>query len=448
MSIHVFEFKKKEDSEIVCSELSHLAHTYLKYKPSKNTLRKHSLLKKLKANDNIVITRPDKGSGVVILDKKDYTRCIKDLLSDETKFEVLPDDPTIYREGQLQRRLLKLKKKGFFSSEIYDKIYPNGSKPARIYGLPKTHKNFDRIPPFRPIVSSIGTFNYKLASFLGNLVKDVTPNEYSCSDTFTFVEELKKEDITGKFSVSFDICSLFTNIPLNETLNLAVDLILKKNPNLKVTPEELRELFDFATSKTNFIFEGVVYDQVDGIAMGSPLAPVLANLFMGFNEKLWLEQYDGIRPIIYKRYVDDIFSAFNNVDEAEKFFDYLNSRHPNIKFTKEYNVDGTLPFLDVFVSNVDEVKTTVYHKSTFTGLLTNFKSFVPFEYKTRLVNTLLDRTYKINSSWKGFDLDLKNLIKIYLEISSPKVLLIKSSKYFWIKSMRKSKVIIVKMIQK
>ena len=112
----------------------------MNYKPSKNSLRKHQILKKLKSNSNIVITRPDKGSGVVIIDRQIYDQSIQNLFSDRNKFRILKKDPTIYRQGQLQRRLLNLKKKGFFSQNDYNKIYPTGSKPARAYGLPKTHK--------------------------------------------------------------------------------------------------------------------------------------------------------------------------------------------------------------------------------------------------------------------------------------------------------------------
>ena len=119
--------------------------------------------------------------------------------------------------------------------------------------------------------------------------------------------------------------------------------------------------------------------------MGSPLAPHLANLFMGYNEKTWISEY-GVEvtpapPHFYRRYVDDIFAVFDKKEEALKFLDYLNSRHPNIKFTKEENINGVLPFLDVSISNLNGFKTSVYHKSTYTGLLTNFKSFVPFDYK-------------------------------------------------------------------
>ena len=423
--------KNSKDSEIVRSELTHFANVYLDYKPSKSSLRKHNVLKRLKQNDTIVITRPDKGNGVVIINKQDYIRSIQDILSDERKFKILSEDPTLYREGQLQRRLLKLKKKDFFSTKkVYEDIYPNGSKPARIYGLPKMHKDFVTIPSFRPIVSSIGTFNYKLASFLGDLVKTVIPSEHSCADTFTFLNELNKNEMEGKFMVSFDVCSLFTNIPLNETIDLAVDLIFEKHKSLKATRGELRELFEFSTSKTNFIFQGVIYDQIDGIAMGSPLAPILANLFMGYNENKWLEQYQGVGPQFYKRYVDDIFATFNNENEAGEFFDYINTRHPNLKFTKEYNQNGVLPFLDVVISNSGSFQTSVYHKCTYTGLLTNFKSYVPFEYKTKLIKTLLDRTYKINSNWKCFDVDVKNLSKCLLRNLYPKRLIDKVIKTF------------------
>ena len=106
------------------------------YKPTKNTLKKHGILKRLRTNKDIVITRPDKGSGIVILDKTFYEEKILRL----TKFRKLNEDPTLTREGQLQRFLRKIKDKGLFDDNTYKKIYPSGSKPATIYGLPKTYK--------------------------------------------------------------------------------------------------------------------------------------------------------------------------------------------------------------------------------------------------------------------------------------------------------------------
>ena len=87
--------------------------------------------------------------------------------------------------------------------------------------------------------------------------------------------------------------------------------------------------------------------------MGSPLAPVLVNLFMGHNEKLWIENFQGTPPSYYTRYVDDIFSVFNNSFEAKDFFNYINTRYLNIKFTMETKVNKITPFLDVFLTIVN-----------------------------------------------------------------------------------------------
>ena len=85
-----------------------------------------------------------------------------------------------------------LKKEGQISNELYSEIYPTGSQPARIYGLPKMHKGRapGSAPPFRPIVSSIGTYNYNLAKFLCSLLVPFIPQQYTAQDTFTFVREI------------------------------------------------------------------------------------------------------------------------------------------------------------------------------------------------------------------------------------------------------------------
>ena len=85
--------------------------------------------------------------------------------------------------------------------------------------------------------------------------------------------------------------------------------------------------------------------------MRSSLVPVLANLFRGHNEKLWIENFRGTPPSYYRRYVEDIFSAFNDSLEAKEFFNYINTRHPNIKFTLETEVNKIIPFLDVLIDN-------------------------------------------------------------------------------------------------
>ena len=180
---------------------------------------------------------------------------------------------------------------------IMIKFYPKVSLPARIYGLPKLYKKFDRIPSFRAVVSSLNTFNYNLAKFLGSLLTPLLPMDYSAKDTFTFIKEIKQVSMSNKFMISFDVSSLFTNIPLEETINLAVHLILE-TPENRFARNDLVKLFEFATLRTNFLFEDIIHDQIDGVAMGSPLAPILANLFMGHHEKVWIDNFDGEKPIV------------------------------------------------------------------------------------------------------------------------------------------------------
>ena len=98
------------------------------------------------------------------------------------------------------------------------------------------------------------------------------------------------------------------------------------------------------------MYNGQYYDQVDGVAMDSTLGPVLANLFMGVHEADWLRSYPGQCPTFYRRYVDDILCVFDSADQATSFLDYLNTRHPNIKFTSETETGGVMAFLDVLIS--------------------------------------------------------------------------------------------------
>ena len=144
-------------------------------------MRRHTstsrLTKPYKNKDIIVIKKPDKGNGVVILDLKFYNNAIEEIISYTSKFEKLNEDPTLKREASLQR--FSRSKKNFFNEIEFDKLYPSGSAPARIYGTPKMRKfsSSDSFPKLRPIVSSVGTFNYNLARFLYDLLSPLVPND-------------------------------------------------------------------------------------------------------------------------------------------------------------------------------------------------------------------------------------------------------------------------------
>ena len=171
---------------------------------------------------------------------------------------------------------------------------------------------------------------------------------------------------------------LFTNIPLKETINICTESIYDQNDSIEgLNKSEFKELLSLATKESYFIFNEILYKQIDGVAMGSPLGPTIANAFLCFYEKKWLEQCpDKFKPVYYRRYVDDIFVLFKSRDHLIKFRDYLNKCHPNMKFSFEEEKNGKLSFLDVEVSGEgSKFATTVYRKLTFSGAYTHFDSF-------------------------------------------------------------------------
>ena len=281
------------------------------------------------------------------------------------------------------------------------------------------------IPSLRPINSSIRAFNYKLAKYLSELLNPVIPSQHCTTDSFTFVNDIKQIRLNEKFLVSFDVVNLFTNVPLDETIDLAVDMVFDHYKDIQMSRVQMRKLFIFATKQTHFKYDGQYYDQIDGVAMGSPLGPKLANLFMGVHEKAWLSSYNGPKVLYYRRYVDDIFCIFENEEHVTPFLTYLNSKHKNIQFTLEKEANSSLPFLDILITKSDlpHLETTTYRKSTYTGLLTNFTSFISMTYKIGLIRTLVDRACKINSKDQTLKSDIKFIQKTLQQNSYPQNIL-------------------------
>ena len=159
--------------------------------------------------------------------------------------------------------------------------------------------------------------------------------------------------------------------------------------------------------------------------MGSPLTPVLANIFMSFHESKWLDEYNLNKPEFYLRYIDDILAAFNKEQDSLNFLNFLNNRHPNIKFTIEKQNNHSIAFLDEFISGINDQSLTLqtYHKSTYTGLLLNFKSFTSYSYKISLIKCLIGRSFKICNNWNSFRNDIENIKSNLIKNSYPPFLI-------------------------
>jgi len=155
--------------------------------------------------------------------------------------------------------------------------------------------------------------------------------------------------------------------------------------------------------------------------MGGCVSPTLAEIFLSFHERNWIDQCPTeFKPVFYRRYVDDTFILFKSIDNAPLFLDYLNRQHPSIKFTAELEKENTISFLDVKVRKTEQsFDTGVFRKSTFTGLGMKFDSAVSNRYKFNLVSCLIDRAYKICSSYPKFCIELDQIRKFFYGNSYP-----------------------------
>ena len=158
-----------ENKELAAATLRSIALNYIKRKgptPPKSMLRAIGQLKK---RDDIVITRPDKGSGVVVMDKSEYVSLLKESsISDESKFIPISLErlktkgrpPKHYHPLLQKEKELSSIVKRILPKPVADSLIQKGSRLAHLYGLPKTHKKKLAV---RPILSATGTYNYKLA---------------------------------------------------------------------------------------------------------------------------------------------------------------------------------------------------------------------------------------------------------------------------------------------
>ena len=232
---------------------------------------------------------------------------------------------------------------------------------------------------------------------------------------------------------SLDIQSSLSNIPLNETVNNCVSDPHNKNAyHGKLSKRDLFKLLETTTSESSFIFDYLLYKQVAGVAVGSPLVPTLANSFLCHYEKEWLDNCPiHFKPVIYKRYVDDIFVLFSSKEHLQLFVDYMNKQHKCLKFTSEAENDNSFSFLDIKITcHNQQFKTSVYRKPTFSGVFTHYESYVDQTYKKSLIDTLLFRCFSICSDYTSFHLEVENLREILKKNSYPSGIIEQSMRSF------------------
>lgn len=394
------------------------------------TKEQYKLVEEFKKQPNIVIRRADKSNTFVILKKEYYHNELDSLLTKENKFEKIKKDPT----EKLKKKLNKL-------IEVVNAVRgPNELnklvghfEPGYLYGNPKIHKCLKN-PPIRPIISQICTPTYEIAKTLNSILRKYIPAKFMIESTDEFLNILRATDNKNGLLASLDVESLFTNVPVRETINIILqnayyhpDL---KPPNMPATT--MNELLLVCTSETPFRhINGDIYLQRDGVSMGSPLGPLFANFYMAQLENAVLEQLSpDEKPLLYCRYVDDIFLIVRKYKHLEKVKNDFEATSV-LKFTYEIQNKQRLSFLDVSIDKSDGTfNTTVHTKETSSGECLNYRSLAPQKYKVGVIRTMLHRAYKIASSWEGVHEEMERLRKLFTNNNFPMALIEQEIKLF------------------
>ena len=195
------------------------------------------------------------------------------------------------------------------------------------------------------------------------------PLLHTVKDSFRFADWAKSYKHNNGIMCSFDVCSLFTNVPLDETIQICLDMLYALPDSPAIPRPVLKKLLEFASKKSHFILDGQYYDQIDGVVMGSSLGPVSANIFMCDLEAKWI------------------------INGSPRFHP---KRCPNNTFT-----------------------TSVYRKKTFTGLYTKWDSFTPRKYKINFIRTLTYRCFRICSTASLLKSAVEDLKRLLLQNGYP-----------------------------
>ena len=336
---------------------------------------------------------------------------MEDLLSDDFTYRKLNRCPLRSEKENFHRELRGILLPDQDLVKSFSTLTP--SLPY-MYGLVKTHKDGF---PMRPIVSSVGSVTYRLAKYLVKLLSPLLGNisDSHIKNNVDLVQKLNHLDLNlDNFKlISFDVKSLFTKVPVNDLLDFLVDELPKYNFDLDSF--KIIELIKLCILNCKFSFNDQFYEQIFGMAMGNPLSPLLANIYMEAFESILLP---GILPrdVYWFRYVDDIICLWPVDVSIDDFLIDLNSLVPSIQFTSEIEVEGKLPFLDVLIHRRSiGFFYEIYRKPTNILSYIHCFSYHQKSVKIQTFSSMFLRCLRIVSP-EFFDNEIANIFKIGLDL--------------------------------
>ena len=369
-------------------------------------------------NRSIKILPADKGGKTVVLNTDQYLEKAFDILSDDITYEKLNKNPIKTLNANIRREI----KRNLSDVDLQNRFLRDNCSLPYFYGLPKIHKEGY---PLRPVISNVGAATRPLAGWLAEILSK-SLGTFSCAhlkNNFDFKNKLnefaRENSISSLRMVSFDIKALYTNVPTDEVLRFIESKIDENKIEIPVPKNNFMNLIRLCINNNNFEFENNFYRQKFGIAMGSPLSPVLANLYMEFFESTLLPTL-AVQPKLWLRYVDDIFALIDLDMDHNDVLNNLNILSPTIKFTCELEVDGKLPFLDCLVVNHSSCfRFDIYRKPTYAGSHLHYFSWHPESVKRSVIFSFMLRAYRI-CDHIYLDNEINKLYAIFKKLGYPK----------------------------
>lgn len=369
-----------------------------------------SIKTKMQVN-NAILTRADKGGSTIILPKQEYINKVGDFIYKE-RIQRLNADPT--NKFQVEIKKCIGNSKALFSDKDRYGLSEMNPRSPTLYGLVKTHKPDC---PIRPVVSYIGSPGYRLSKVLNCSIRLLTnfQSPHSIKNSIDLVDKIKNFKMQTGFKLgSLDIVNMFSNIPIPVCINLIVNMLEKRSTNPLIV-RDVVSLLNTTLKQNYFCFNNKFFKQTAGLAMGSPLSPLLAEIFMADLEHTILNlDHAKSRIKFWYRYVDDILICTEGTDrQMEGFLEVINSLNPKIKFTFEKEENNSINFLDLTITKIDDrLSFNIYRKKTFTDVTIPMDSQHPLSHKLAAYNSMIHRAFNIPLSNVDFSAELRTIKRI------------------------------------
>ena len=245
--------------------------------------------------------------------------------------------------------------------------------------------------PLRPTVSSCGSVTYAVAKELTKILKPlVVKSPHNINSTQDFVEQVKNVTLLPEECLSsYDVTVLFTTVPVDPALSI-IKYLLEKDPTLK--ERTVMSVGDIVLPKKHLLsFQDQFYGQNESVAMGSPISPIVANLYMEYFEQKALSTAHT-PPMLWHKYVNDTF-VIQKEENKQNFLQQINGVDLAIQFTVGNNKeDGATPSWIQLKPETDGVlSTTVYRKPTQTDQYIQWDSHHHLSAKYSVISTLTHR---------------------------------------------------------